>query len=80
MNTYEKSFTRSHKTAEIDTNTIPHSSHLNLCHSGFGQVQYIAFFCSSVKIFLKDLTLKVRGRASLLKKLQMEGELPLAQA
>lgn len=50
---YQKSFTRSHETADIYTNAIPHSSLLNTCHGGFGQAQKIAFFHSSVKIFLK---------------------------
>lgn len=56
MEDYKKSFARSHETTEINTNSISHSSNMNLSYSSLSQAQKITSFISSVKIVL--LTLK----------------------
>lgn len=52
----QKTFTRSHEAADIYTDTVTHSSHLNMSYYGFRQVQQTVHFTSSIKITLTMTT------------------------
>jgi len=52
----QKTFTRSHEAADIHTDTVTHSSHLNMSYYGFRQVQQTVHITSSIKITLTMTT------------------------
>lgn len=74
----QKTFTRSHEAAYIHTDTVTHSSRLNMSYFGFRQVQQTVHFTSSIKITL-TMTTDIKNQLFTKEEFPFRKALPSAQ-